>query len=267
MSAHQIYTQRCLAAPATQRPPLLFIHGAYVNSECWLPHFLPYFQQRGYDCIALDLAGHGRSEGREQLDSFGIDDYATDVAGVAATLAQPPVLIAHSMGAVVAQRYLERHAAAGVALLAPVPTTGLSFSSMQVAAKQPEFLREASRAVRRKYSEHTVRVMREVYFSPDASDDDLTPFLPLVQQESNAAIAEMMAMAWMVPKRRPRLPALVMGGGSDAVFAANMLHFTAASWRAETAVIPRAGHMLMMDPQWPAAAERLAQWLATVPDA
>lgn len=26
----------------------------------------------GYDCVALDLSGHGQSEGRERLDRFGL---------------------------------------------------------------------------------------------------------------------------------------------------------------------------------------------------
>lgn len=265
MSFRQIHTRHRSATTPGDRPPLLFIHGGYVNGDCWDIHFMPYFQQAGYDCVALDLSGHGRSEGRDELNSFDIDDYAADVAQVAESLASAPVLIGHSMGAIVAQRYLERNPAAGLALLAPVPTTGLSFSGVQLVARQPDFLIEASRAVRRKYSADTVRVMREVYFSPDATDDDLVHFLPMVQMESDQAIAEMMAMTWRLPKRRPRLPAFAMAGSGDAVFSSGMLHFSASSWNAKTVIIPRAGHMLMMDPQWKTAADRLAEWLATVP--
>ena len=67
--------------------------------------------------------------------------------------------------------------------------------------------------------------------------------------------------------RRPDIPALVMGGGEDAVFPASMLFFTALPWKARQVVIPRAGHMLMLDPQWPQAAAALGDWLDTLPDA
>jgi len=45
------------------------------------------------------------------------------------------------------------------------------------------------------------------------------------------------------------------------VFPPAVLGFTAARWRAEVAVIPRAGHTLMLDAHWQAAAERIAAWI------
>ena len=67
----------------------------------------------------------------------------------------------------------------------------------------------------------------------------------------------------------PELPRLlkrlvVMGGAFDAVFPASMLYFTALSWRAATLVIPGAGHMLMLDPQWEDAAGKLLAWVEGV---
>jgi hypothetical protein len=53
------------------RPPLLFVHGGYATAGCWDEYFLPWFSGRGFDCHALDLAGHGGSESREQLHSYG----------------------------------------------------------------------------------------------------------------------------------------------------------------------------------------------------
>jgi predicted alpha/beta hydrolase family esterase len=53
------------------------------------------------------------------LDSFGLADYADDLARAVAELPAEPVLIGHSMGTVVVQRYLAKAHAAGVALLAP----------------------------------------------------------------------------------------------------------------------------------------------------
>jgi len=254
------------SAPASGRPPLLFVHGGYMQAGCWDVNFLPYFQQRGYDCHAIDLSGHGASEGRAELNSFGIDDYVADVSRLAAQLPAPPVLIGHSMGAIVVQRYVEQEtaSAAAMALLAPVPTTGLLGASIQLNLKQPDFLREAARAVRGEYTRNTVRVMREVYFSPDVSDEQFVAFPALVQDESMRAVTELTALPLSLPRRRRKVPALVMGGSMDALFSASLLHFTASGWNAETCVIPRAGHMLMMDPQWQTAAEKIEEWLARV---
>ena len=261
MSHRTLHTLHRPAKRHNGHPPLVFVHGGYVHSGCWDLNFLPHFSELGYHCHAVDLSGHGKSEGREDLDSYDLDHYAADVGEVVAGLGTAPVLIGHSMGALVVQRYLERGEAAAVIMMAPVPTTGLSACSIQLNQRQPDFLREAAYAVRGKYTENTVRVMREVYFSPDATPEQFASFKPLVQDESTTAIAEMMALAWRPPARRPKIPALVMGGELDAIFPANMLHFTATGWNAETCVIPRAGHMLMMEPQWTAAASRIDNWI------
>lgn len=261
LKPRQLHTLHRPAKKQNGHPPLIFVHGGYVNAGCWDLNFLPHFSRLGYDCHAIDLSGHGASAGREDLDSYDLDHYAADVGQLVAELPALPVLIGHSMGALVVQRYLEKAQAAAVIMMAPVPTTGLSGCSVQLTQRQPDFLREAARAVRGKFSENTERVMREVYFSPDTTGEQFAAFKPLLQPESDGVVMEMMALAWHLPKRRPKIPALVMGGELDALFPASLLHFTASGWNAETCVIPGAGHMLMMEPQWAAAAAKIDNWL------
>lgn len=262
MKRPRLHVSNRPARVANGHPPLVFVHGGYIHSGCWDLNFLPHFNALGYHCHALDLSGHGASEGKDDLHRFDIDHYAADVAHVVDALPKPPVLVGHSMGALVVQRYLEKGRAAGVVLMAPVPTTGLAAATAQLAARQPDFLVEAARAVRGRYTEKTVRVMRETYFSPDVTPEEFTAFKPLVQDESTTAIAEMMALAWRPPSRsRPRIPALVIGGEKDAIFPSNQLHFTASGWNAETFVVPRAGHMIMMEPHWTVAAQKIENWM------
>ncbi|MBK7355110.1 alpha/beta fold hydrolase [Propionivibrio sp.] len=257
----QLHTLDRLASEEKGYPPLVFVHGGYTHSACWDVNFLPYFQALGFNCYAVDLSGHGKSAGRDKLNSFGLDHYADDVGHLVAGLDADPVLIGHSMGAVVVQRYLEKAPAKAVVMMAPVPPTGLAASGMQLALRQPEFVAEAERAVRGEYTANTVRVMREVYFSPDATMEHFAQFQPMVQDESMLVLTEMMTLAMRLPRRRPRIPALVIGGQLDMLFAANRLHFTATGWNADTCVIPRAGHMLMIDPQWVSVAEKIHAWL------
>ncbi len=60
--------------------PLLFIHGALHGAWCWDRHFLDYFAQHGFAAHAVNLRGHGNSEGREKLRWTRIADYVEDVA-------------------------------------------------------------------------------------------------------------------------------------------------------------------------------------------
>jgi pimeloyl-ACP methyl ester carboxylesterase len=260
---HVLHSSPPAAVSHEALPPLLFVHGGYMQAGCWAVNFMPWFAARGYACHALDLSGHGASPGRADLDLFGLDDYVADVAEVIASLPVPPVLIGHSMGAIVVQRCLEDEtlAAAGLVLLAPVPPTGLLGASLRLNLSQPDFLREAARAVRGDYTEHTERVMRAVYFSPDAGAAEFADFAGLVQDESTRAIVELTTLPCGLPRRRRQLPALVIGGSHDALFSSGLLHFTASGWRAPVRVIPRAGHMLMLDLQWPDVAGCIADWL------
>jgi pimeloyl-ACP methyl ester carboxylesterase len=261
MPATSVQIHHFPARQAAGKPPLLFVHGGYSHAALWNVRFIPFFQAQGYDCHALDLSGHGSSPGRRQLDEFGIDDFVADLAAAVDAMPAPPVLIAHSMGCLVSQRYLEAGNARAVAFLAPVPPTGTGGTASRLALTQPDFFAELPNAVNGTASEQTMRTMAKVYFSPSMPAEETLQYLPLIQPESEKAVAEMVTAPLRFARRRARLPALVMGGSEDQVFPASMLHFTAASWQARNVVIRGAGHMLMLDPQWPEAAESLLAWL------
>lgn len=261
MPARTVRVHHYPAAVARPTPPLLFVHGGYSHAGCWSVRFIPYFQALGYDCYAVDLSGHGASPGRERLDDFGLEDYVADLADAVAGMAEPPVLIGHSMGCLVSQRFLERGTARAVAFLAPVPPTGTAGSASRLALTIPDFFSELPNAVNGTASAQTLRTMAKVYFSPSMPAAQTADYLPLIQPESARAVAEMLTAPLRPARRRANLPALVMGGSEDQVFPASMLYFTVAAWLAKTVVIRGAGHMLMLDPQWPEAAAGLRDWL------
>jgi len=265
MKPRRIHTLHRPAVGAKRYPPLLFVHGGYATAGCWDAYFLPWFSSRGFNCHALDLAGHGASEVRARLDSYGLDDYADDVAQVAQKLDVPPILIGHSMGTAVVERYLERHQAPAAVLMAPVPPTGILGATMKIALTDPAFFGEQARATRGEYTAETLETIRDVYYSAETTSEDLIRFGPLFQSESRRAILDLTLLAMHFGGRRPALPVLVVGGERDAVFPPAVLGFTAARWQAEVAVIPRAGHTLMLDAHWQTAASRIADWIERQP--
>lgn len=264
MSVHSLAVHHHPSARPNGRPPLLFVHGAYTNAQCWQLHFVPFFNQRGFDCYALDLSGHGESSGHDRIDDFGLDDYADDVARAVAGLPALPVLVGHSMGTQVVERYLTSGGqAAGVVLMAPVPPSGTGGSASRLALTRPDFFAELPNAVSGRPTEATFQVMTDIYFSPEMPHQELVEFLPMMERESDRAVAEMVALPFLRTGRRPAIPALVMGGGVDVVFPPSMLFFTTLAWRAQSVTVQGCGHMLMLDRPWPQAAEALAGWLET----
>lgn len=80
-------------------PPVVFIHGLGGTSAVW--HGVMQAMQQHHHCIAMDLRGHGRSQGRGK---FTIEGWAKDVLKLIRHLELPAVtLVGHSMGSLVAQ--------------------------------------------------------------------------------------------------------------------------------------------------------------------
>jgi len=60
---------------SSEHAPILFLHGAFAGAWCWAEQFMPYFAERGLDCYAVSLRGHGGSAGRERLTWHSLGDY------------------------------------------------------------------------------------------------------------------------------------------------------------------------------------------------
>ena len=116
---------RKIPLDATAKPPILLVHGAWHAAWCWDRGFMDRLVARGHEAVAVSLRGHGGSEGHGRLAMrmHGLADYVEDIVRVVATIEKDPVVVGHSMGGFVVQRYLaeRRRARAGV-LLAPPPT-------------------------------------------------------------------------------------------------------------------------------------------------
>jgi pimeloyl-ACP methyl ester carboxylesterase len=145
--------------------PLLFVHGAWHGAWCWGEHFLPYVAAHGYRCYAVSLRGHGASESPRHFRTVRIRDYVDDVAYAAAQMDRPPVVIGHSMGGLVVQKYLERHAAPGGILLASVPPRGVLRTTLNIARKHPLRFARANLTWKLYPLVNTPRIAREMLFS------------------------------------------------------------------------------------------------------
>ena len=88
----------CLPARKTNRPPLLFVHGAFAGGWMWTETFMPFLAKAGCPCYALSLRGHGGSDGREHIDWHSINDYVDDVAAIVDWLGEAPAVVRRSVG-------------------------------------------------------------------------------------------------------------------------------------------------------------------------
>ncbi|HTY03236.1 MAG TPA: alpha/beta hydrolase [Rhodocyclaceae bacterium] len=242
--------------------PLLFVHGAFAGAWCWEEHFLPFFADAGYAAYAVSLSGHGGSRGRERLDHLSIADYVADVAETAARLPVPPVLIGHSMGGFVTQKYLEAHAAAGAVLMCSVPPQGLMSAALGVMFSRPGLFQ----AINSLMSGGTVALdsLREALFAQPIAVDDLTRFYRASQPESHRAIWDMSMFDLPRPSRVDGVPLLVLGAEHDHLMPASTAEMTARSYGVEAEIFPGMGHGMMLERDWRKVAQRILDWVKEV---
>jgi pimeloyl-ACP methyl ester carboxylesterase len=240
--------------------PLLFVHGAWHGAWCW-ENFLPYFAQHGYTAHALSLRGHGQSEGRAGLRwHSAAQGYVADVAQVAQSLSAPPVVIGHSMGGYVVQKYLEAHPAPAGVLLASIPASGITGFAFRALIQHPGPFLKAQILLDPWHLIATPELARAAFFSPIISPADLRRHFARLQSESFRM--ELEAMLFALPRpSKVKTPLLVLGAQNDTVFPVAEMQATARAYGTAAEIFPNMAHDMMLEPGWEQVADRILSWL------
>ncbi len=240
--------------------PLLFVHGKWHAAWCWAEHFLPYFAEHGYTSYALSLRGHGGSEGHERLRWTSIADYVADVAQVAGQMDMSPVLIGHSMGGFITQKYLETHTAPAAVLLTAIPPSGLWPTTWLVFHRHPLAFLKALATLRMYPIVATPALARDAFFSEDMPEEQVAVYQKLLQDESFRSYVDELGLNLVRPKR-VGTPLLVIGAEDDAVIPQKGVHATARAYGTTAVIFQNMAHDLMLEEGWQAVADRILEFL------
>lgn len=114
---------------ADARARLVLVHG-YAEHRARYRALLEQLTAHGIACHAFDLRGHGESDGtRGHVDRF--EDYLDDLQRVIATVPAantPLLLLAHSLGALIALSYVRKHPRTFDAIAVSSPFLGPAFT-------------------------------------------------------------------------------------------------------------------------------------------
>lgn len=146
--------------------PLLFVHGAWHAAWCWDEHFLDYFADKGYRALAVSLRGHGNSPAPRRKQTCSVADFVNDVDSVANSLPMRPVVIGHSLGGFVVQKYLEAHDAPAGVLVASMPTRGAGGFLLRGMKRHPWHAIRGTVTTRSLHGYNTPKLAREYFYSP-----------------------------------------------------------------------------------------------------
>jgi len=248
---------------------IVMIHGAFAGAWCF-DNFADTFRMRGWTCHTPDLRYHGAgpiSDPDSNLAVTSVQDYTDDMAAFVAGLDEPPIIVGHSMGGLVAQQLAAKGLARGLILLtagAPwgiLPSTSdemaVAFGLMTAGpfwtkSMQPVFDVAADSSLNKLDPDSQRRVF-----------DKLGP-------ESGRALFEL--FFWMfdvryaiaVDSSRVKCPVLVISGSDDKVISAATGRRVAQLYGAKATYHEAQGHghFLLMEPGWEHIAERCADWIS-----
>jgi pimeloyl-ACP methyl ester carboxylesterase len=250
---------QCRPNGESARPPLVFVHGAFAGAWTFAEYFLPYFAARGFPAYALSLRGHGASYGRDAIALHSLQDYVDDLAEAVEAFGEAPVLIGHSMGAMVVMKYLERAAARAAVLLAPIPPQGLWPATLTLALSRPcMFI-----AMNGLLSGGRVppAVIHRALFAGPMSRERAVAYYRRFQRESPRAIWDMMFFDLPCIWRMRRPPTLVLLADRDRLFPLEQSRAAFALFGLGTEILNRVGHAVVLDAGWQQAADRVLGWL------
>jgi pimeloyl-ACP methyl ester carboxylesterase len=230
---------------------IVFVHGMCHGAWCWEEYFIPFFEQLGYHCIAFDLPGHSQ-QGSAKAIRFSLDDYVNALADIVDKLADDPIIIGHSMGGMILQKYLAKGRCKKAILMSSVPPSGVLLPSLRVLINYPGALKYLFQAnllgVFKRYPHLMFSLnTRSEHYANKMCSESFWAYLQL-----------------LIPFRRmeKRVPMLVMGGTEDQLISVSEFEQTAKKYEADLSLLEGGSHDLMLENDCQKYVDAIHSWLA-----
>lgn len=253
------------ASDHVRSTPILFVHGGWIGAWFWQEHFMPYFAEYDYTSYALSLRGHADSPRFKPMFLHGVADYVADVAQVAEQIEQEigtrPVIIGHSMGGYVTQKYLEHYTAPAAVLMASLPVMGALPFQWRLTLSHPIPTLKSLLTLNGHHLIARQEHAHELFFAESMPESQVAEYHARLGSESIRILLD----AGIIRRPRPDsinpTPILVLAAGQDKVFPLREQEATAHAYGATLEVLPDMAHSIALEAEWQEAADRIISWL------
>jgi pimeloyl-ACP methyl ester carboxylesterase len=249
----EIFTQMQKTNQDTAKGDIVLVHGSWGSSEMWA-QYIQRLPQEGWNIYALDLRGHGKSQG--EISGATMDDYVADVhQAVSEYEINDPIVIGHSMGGLVVLMYAAKHNPKAVVSIDPSPTK-------EVQGSQEKNYPDTYSPVDAGMPTDPQEVMKSF---PDIPKDMLMKMKDMLGMESGAARSQR-KLGISVPKEALSMPTLFVGGelGESVDFGIGIKTAKKLAEYYDKAVIEIAGAThpgTLVGEQAPEAIRKINDWL------
>jgi pimeloyl-ACP methyl ester carboxylesterase len=250
---------------------IFMIHGMW-GGPWYFQNYREFFEARDFDCVAATLRYHDMVPGDTpdpRLGTTSLLDYAADLEQAIRKLGDPPILMGHSMGGLLAQILGSRGLGKALVLLTPASPAGIM-------ALEPSVLRSFfsvmtrwgfwKKPMRQTPGEAVYSMLHRV------PPEERRAILDACVYESGRAAFEI--GMWLLDRRgasrvdasRITCPVLVVAGSEDRITPAPVCRKVAEKYRAVSTYREFAGHAhwVVGEPGWQEIAGYIADWLGQI---
>ena len=249
---------------------IVFIHGMFVTNKCWA-NWLPYFESKGYNCFApawpyKDDTPENLREKHPDIPGEGhvrLKDVVAHHEKFINSLQHPPILIGHSMGALVVQLLMNKGlGSCGVVIDSAPPLGVLSTDFSLFKANWPvlnPFINKYKPAF---WTEKQFQYA----FADHLNGEELhNAFMDIVPQGKLVARDSLTSAAKINFKAKTK-PLLFIAGEKDKIIPAslnktNFNKYKNAPSKTDFRMFPNRKHNLIMDKGWEEIAAFIYEWI------
>jgi pimeloyl-ACP methyl ester carboxylesterase len=218
------------------KPPLLFIHGAFTRAARWRS-WIDWFRDAGFTCVAPSLPAHDPPD-MAALARLTFDDYVEAMVAAHAALPVPPVIVGSSMGGLIAQHVAARTNSAGLVLISSAPPWRGGGKMAAVPYALSYFLPVLLGRALRGNKDAALKLVLH-----DLSEEEKAEFMAIFADESGAAYRSMVYGLAPIAGGAVKCPVLCLSASGDRLFRPVVAERLAAFYKAKHLIYP-GGHTL-----------------------
>jgi len=247
---------------------IVFVHGLFLNNESW-KEWETFFKEKGYTTYAPTFPGHEglpsalRKNAPDNLGYVTFNDVVSKMEAFVQNLPEKPILIGHSMGALVAQKLVEKELAAAAVVISSAPpkgviTTKFSFAKSNLGLLNP-------------FKGNSVHYPTKKWFhyaftntlSREESDAIFDKF---VVPESRNIPRETLKKAGKLDFKKPHAPMLFISGEDDHIIPAslnkkNFKRYKDENSKREHKIFAGRDHFIAGEEGWEEVANYAYNWI------
>lgn len=240
------------------KSPILLIHGAYNNAFIWQHNFIPYLVEKGHPVYAIHLKKQETVSHIKTLFSYSLKAYVKRLATLIEKIDGKPILVGHSMGGLVVQKYLSKYPGKveGACLLASLPFFGLR-NTLWGMIKRPSILLAYTILTLAPHLTRYGKTPRGLLSKRVSDPQNLQQFQDSIQRESGIALTNCLFPGVNIEQVKKH-PLLIFGASLDNLALEGDVRKTGKTYGTEAQIFTEAAHFLMMEPEWQDIADQIS---------